>query len=346
MNNSGETEFPLTRAEYQRQMRENNGGGNNHNQGNNGGGSPWNKIFWTLVAILIAIIVIFGGIAWHNVHKTSNEMFTSAGATKQRNSQKVLQQRKPVSILLLGTDTGDMGRHYKGRTDTLMLMTINPQTNKTTLVSIPRDMKVNLPDYPDESPAKINAAYAYGGTKETINTVQKYFNVPVDYYVLVNMAGLKEAINQVGGVTVTPPLSFDYEGASFTKGKPQHMNGWTALKFCRMRYDDPQGDYGRQQRQKMVISALLKKSVSYKTVLNQKFLKTVSKNAKTDLTFNDMMTLAEHYRKATKNIKTSHAQGESDDTGGQAFQDVSRSERQRISDMLRQSLNLDTEDVN
>lgn len=337
-NNSGDTDFPLTRSEYQRQMHGN--GGNNREPKHWG-----NRIFWAIVFILIAIIVIFGGIAWHNVHQTSNEMFTSAGANKERNAQKVLAERRPVSILLLGTDTGDMGRHYKGRTDTIMLMTINPQTKQTTLVSIPRDMKVNLPDYPDDSPAKINAAYTFGGTKETINTIQKYFNVPVDFYALVNMDGMKEAINQVGGVTVTPPLTFDYEGASFVKGKPQHMNGWTALKFCRMRYDDPQGDYGRQQRQKMVIEALLKKSVSYKTVLNQKFLKTVSKNAKTDLKFNEMLTLAQHYRQATKNIKQSHAQGTSDDSDGQAFQDVSRSERQRISDLLRSSLGLEQEDI-
>lgn len=341
MGNQSESEFPLTRAEYQRRIR----GGSNQGNGN-GPQHHWGrKIFGIIILILVLLVAIFGGLAWYNAKQTSDQMFTSAGANKRRNAQKVLKQKRPVSILLLGTDTGDLGRTYRGRTDTIMVMTINPQTKKTTLMSIPRDMKVNLPGYEDESPAKINAAYAYGGTKETINTVQKYFNIPIDFYALVNMAGMKQAINQVGGVTVTSPLTFTYEGYSFTKGVPEHMDGAKALKFCRMRYDDPQGDYGRQQRQKMVIMALLKKSASYKTVLNQKFLKTVSKNAHTDLTFDNMMTLAKSYRKATKNIQQGHVQGTDDDSDGQSFQDVSYNERQRVSNTLRKSLGLEPMDI-
>ena len=332
MDNQSESEFPLTRAEYQRQIRR----GNNQNGGNGPHRHRGRKIFGIIILILLVIVVIFGGLAWHNAKQTSDQMFTSAGANKRRNAQKVLAQKRPVSILLLGTDTGDLGRTYKGRTDTIIVMTINPQTKKTMLMSIPRDMKVNLPDYEDESPAKINAAYAYGGTKETINTVQKYFNIPIDYYALVNMAGMKQAINQVGGVTVTSPLTFTYEGYSFTKGVPEHMNGTKALKFCRMRYDDPQGDYGRQQRQKMVIMALLKKSASYKTI---------SKNAKTDLSFSNMMTLAKSYRGATKNIQQGHVQGTDDDSDGQAFQSVSYNERQRVSNILRKNLGLDPVDI-
>lgn len=341
MGNQSESEFPLTRAEYQRRIR----GGNNQGNGNGPQHHRGRKIFGIIILILVILVAIFGGLAWYNAKQTSDQMFTSAGANKRRNAQKVLEQKRPVSILLLGTDTGDLGRTYKGRTDTIMVMTINPQTKKTTLMSIPRDMKVNLPGYEDESPAKINAAYAYGGTKETINTVQKYFNIPIDFYTMVNMAGMKQAINQVGGVTVTSPLTFTYEGYSFTKGVPEHMDGTKALKFCRMRYDDPQGDYGRQQRQKMVIMALLKKSASYKTVLNQKFLKTVSKNAHTDLTFENMMTLAKSYRKATKNIQQGHVQGTDDDSDGQSFQDVSYNERQRVSNTLRKSLGLEPMDI-
>lgn len=325
------------RSEYRQQ----NGHGPRRHRG-------W-KIFGVIVIIIAIIAGIYAFMAWRNVKVTTNNMFDSSGANRQRNAAKVLKQRRPVSILLLGTDTGALGRSYKGRTDTVMIMTINPQTEKTKIVSIPRDMKVNLPGYPDESPAKLNAAYTYGGVKETINVLQKHFNVPIDYYVLVNMGGLKQAINQVGGVSVTSPLTFDYEGSHFEKGETYHMNGATALKFSRMRYDDPQGDYGRQQRQKLVIMALLKKSVSYKTVLNQKFLKSISHNSKTDLTFDDMLQLAQHYRKATKNVSQDHAQGTGESDDGQAFEVVSNDEQQRVSNVLRKSLgltmtNLNTED--
>lgn len=296
------------------------------------------RIFWSVVGILILIAMFFAGVAWHNLKSTTNNMYNSAGITKTRDANKVLAQKRPVSILMLGTDTGALGRNYKGRTDTMMIMTLNPQKKTTTIVSLPRDMKVNLPDYPDDSPAKINAAYTYGGVKESVKTVQKHFNIPIDYYVLVNMGGLEKAINQVGGVDVKSPLTFDYEGAHFTKGQTYHLNGSNALKFSRMRYDDPQGDYGRQQRQRLIITALLKKSVSYKTVLNQRFLRTTSDSSQTDLTFNNMVTLAKDYRGSNANIVQDHAQGQGDDEDGQDYEIVPTSEQQRITDLLQNSL--------
>ena len=96
-----------------------------------------------------------------------------------------------------------------------------------------------------------------------------------------------------------------------------------------------------KQRQGQIIEALLKKSVSYKTVLNQAFLKSISHNSKTDLTFDDMLQLARHYRKATKNIRQDHAQGEGENSDGQAFEVVPRDEQQRISNLLRKSLGLE-----
>lgn len=297
-----------------------------------------------VVLVIIGVLVIAGGafaaVAWKNISSMTSGMYQSSGATKQRNAAAVLSGKKPVSILLLGTDTGDLGRDYKGRTDTMIIMTINPKTKKTTMTSIPRDMYVNLPDYPKYSPAKINAAYAFGGVKESINVVQKEFNVPIDYYVLVNMGGLKKAINQVGGVDVTSPLTFTYNGSSFTAGKSEHMNGQTALNFSRMRYDDPKGDYGRQERQRLVITALLRKSISYKTVLNKSFLDSISNESKTDMTFSQMTKLALSYRNAAKTVKSDNVQGTGKMISGQSFQMVSTSERQAASNNIRDNLGL------
>lgn len=320
-------------SEYaQRERMESNNNEVHHHHRHHG----W-RIFWSVVGILVLIAIFFAGVAWHNLKSTTNNMYNSAGITKARDANKVLAQKRPVSILLLGTDTGALGRDYKGRTDTMMIMTLNPQKKTTTIVSLPRDMKVTLPDYPDDSPAKINAAYTYGGVKESVKTVQKHFNIPIDYYVLVNMGGLEKAINQVGGVDVTSPLTFDY-GSHFEKGRTYHLNGTTALQFTRMRYDDPQGDYGRQQRQRLVIVALLKKSISYKTVLNQRFLRTISDSSQTDLTFNNMVTLAKNYRGTNAKIVQDHAQGHGAEEGGQDYEIVPTSEQQRITNLLQNSL--------
>ncbi|WP_203649338.1 LCP family glycopolymer transferase [Secundilactobacillus yichangensis] len=293
---------------------------------------------------LIAIIVVAAGgyvaYAWHKLSETSKVVYQPSGAPRLRDASQVLSKKKPVSILLLGTDTGALGRSFKGRTDTIMVMTINPKTNKSTIVSLPRDMKVNLPGYAKYSPAKINAAYTYGGTKETITTVQKYLKVPIDYYLLVNMGGLEKAIDKVGGVEVVSPLSFSYEGATFTKGQKYHLNGSKALKFSRMRYDDPRGDYGRQERQRLIISALLKKSISYKTVLNNDFLIAISDEMQTNLTRSDMLGLALNYRTAGKSMTSDHAQGKTEMLGGQSFEVVSSTERARVSNELRSNLGL------
>lgn len=296
------------------------------------------KIFWSILGVLVAFLLIFVGIAWHNLSVTTGDMYSTSGANTRRNAQTVLAQKKPVSILLMGTDTGALGRTEKGRTDTLMLMTLNPQAKTTTIVSLPRDMKVNLPGYPEYSPSKINAAYTYGGVKETINTVQKDFNVPIDFYVLVNMNGLEKAINQVGGVTVTSPLSFSFEGSTFKKGQTYHLNGAQALRFARMRHEDPNGDYGRQQRQRLIIAALLKKSASYKAVLNRSFLKSISDSSQTDLSMRDMLRLARSYAGARDHVVQDHAEGHNDDEGGTSFQVVSHDEQQRITNLLEKSL--------
>lgn len=298
------------------------------------------KILWSIIGLLVLVALIFAGVAWRNVHVATNNMYSESGAKTYRNADKVLEQGKPVNILLLGTDTGALGRSYKGRTDTIMMMTLNPKKKTTTIVSLPRDMKVNLPGYSEYSPAKLNAAYTYGGIKETINTIQKYFNVPIDYYVMVNMGGLEKAIDQIGGVDVKSPLTFDYEGYSFTKGKTYHMNGAKALAFSRMRYDDPQGDYGRQERQRLVITALMKEAASYKSVLNQKFLNSIADQSKTNLTFSDMTTLAMKYRKANGKVVSDHAQGHGDSEGGESFEVVPTSEMQRVSDEIHDALQL------
>lgn len=300
---------------------------------------PW-RWFWGIVIVLVLAIVGFGAMAYHNINSASNKAYKSAGITKARDTQSVLKSKKPISIMFLGTDTGALGRTDKGRTDTIMIATINPRTKKMLLVSLPRDTMTDIAGYPQDSPAKINAAYSYGGVGTTIKTVQNLLNIPIDYYALLNMGGLEKAINEVGGVTVTSPLTFNYEGASFVKGQTYHMNGSTALKFSRMRYDDPQNDYGRQTRQRLVVQALFRKSISVQTVLNPSFLNSIANESQTDLTSSDLVKLASSYRSATKDMTTDHMQGQGQMINGQSFEVVSSSEKQRVTNEIRKSLDL------
>ena len=277
---------------------------------------------------------------YQSLQNSVKQSYKASGVTKLRNVNKQLAQKKPISILLMGTDTGALGRTFQGRTDSMMVVTINPTTNKTTITSIPRDTAVNIPGYDNLSPAKINAAYAYGKSKTAITTVQKMLNVPIDFYAIINMGGMEKIIDEVGGVTLKPSLSFSYGGFTFKKGVTTHMNGKKALAYARMRDDDPKGDYGRQTRQRKVIMALLNQSNSVSTLLNQDFINSLSKQTQTDLTFNDLTALVRSYRSATHHIKSTHLQGTSEMLNAQSMEVASQKELQRVTNFIRTGLGL------
>ena len=118
------------------------------------------------------------------------------------------------------------------------------------------------------------------------------------------------------------------------------MKGKADLAFSRMRYDDPLGDYGRQQRQRQLITAIIGESASASNLLKQDFLNSLAKQTRTDLTFGNLTSIVTNYRSATKNIVSDHAQGTGKMIDGQSFEVVSQSEKQRVKNVLRKSLNL------
>lgn len=295
--------------------------------------------------LIFILLLVFGGAAYgmsmyRGVKNSVNSSFKSSGVENKQNLSKKLSEKKPISILLMGTDTGALGRDYKGRTDTMMIVTINPATNKTTMTSIPRDTAVNIPGFEDDSPAKINAAYTFGQAKTSIQTVQKMLNIPIDFYALINMGGMKKVVEEIGGIDITPTITFKYNGFTYIKGKKTHMNGKKALGYSRMRYDDPQGDYGRQKRQRDVLMAIIRESGSISTLLNQKFVSSLASQSQTDLTFDNLKVLAKGYRKATENVSQYHLQGAGKTVQNQSMEVMSKNELQRVTDIIRKGLGL------
>lgn len=210
---------------------------------------PHKKRPWLITLLIVVVLLIvtggwWGYKTWNAAKDTMNTTYQSTGSTKLRNVDAVIKKGKPFSILLLGTDTGALGRgkDFSARTDTMIVATINPKKESMTLTSIPRDTQVMI----DGQSQKINAAYTIGGASGAVKSVEKLLDVPIDFYVLLNMGGLKQIINAMGGVTVTPKLTFKYGNANVKKGVKIKLNGAAALDYSRMRYDDPQGDYGRQ----------------------------------------------------------------------------------------------------
>lgn len=297
------------------------------------------------VFLSVILLIVLGGTAYgmtryRSVKNSVDSAFKPSGVTKNRDVNNALNNKKPISILLLGTDTGAFGRDYKGRTDSIMVVTLNPKNNKTSITSIARDTAVNIPGYKKESPAKINAAYSYGQTKTAINTVQKLLNIPIDFYALINLGGLKKIVNQVGGIDVTPSQSFKWEGYTFVKGKKVHMNGAKALAYVGMRYSDPNGDYGRQTRQREVLMTIVHKSGSISTLLNQNFINSLSSQTQTDLTFDDLTVIAKNYRSVREHTDETHIQGTSAEVSDQSMEVMKKSELQRATNFIRSNLGL------
>ena len=299
--------------------------------------------FWLLLSLVVFAIV--GGKylekKLNNAQKAANTIYSSSNFSKSRNVSSTLKKGKPVSILLMGTDTGALGRDFRGRTDTLIVLVMNPKDKKMTLVSLPRDEKVAISGYEEYYPSKLNSAYFYGGSKAAVRTVQQDLNIPIDFYVTVNMGGLESIINAIGGVDVAPTISFSYGGYSFKKGKVTHMNGPKALAYVRMRHEDPLGDYGRQTRQRQVLMKVALKSSHISNLLNQKFLNTISKQMQTDLSFDDLLALGTKYRVATHGMDSDHLQGTSTMIMGESFEVPTLSEKQRITNKIRSALDLE-----
>ncbi|MDG3060888.1 LCP family protein [Lacticaseibacillus casei] len=290
-----------------------------------------------LVRVLLVVLVAalgFGGFVYYMVHNSTSQIYSYNKKTNKSSDDKTTSG-KPVAYLLLGTDTGELGRSYKGRTDTMIVMVLNPKSKTTTMLSVPRDTKVTF----DDVTIKINAAYSYGSSDTAMEAVEKLLNIKLDGYLLVNMKGLEQMVDAVGGVTVTSPLSFDYEGKSFVKGQSYDLSGSDALKFSRMRYDDPQGDYGRQMRQQLILASVINKlKKNPTTVLSQKFLNAVGKNVRTDVSLGSVKNLATAYRDAGSSIKSDQLHGTGQNIDGQAFEVMSDTELARGHDVIQKAL--------
>jgi LCP family protein required for cell wall assembly len=299
--------------------------------------------------IIAAIFVIFSGFFFHHLSQiyqaaqtTAKKVYRSSQITKVRDSDQLLKAKRPISILLMGTDTGALGRNFKGRTDTLILAVLNPAKQKITLVSLPRDALVAVYGFENYYPSKLNSAYDFGGSGTAVKTVQKYLNIPIDFYATINMGGLENLVNAVGGVSIDPILTFSYGGYSFKKNQTQLMKGKEALAYVRMRHSDPLGDYGRQQRQRQVLSAIAHRAGGIKSLLSTTFFKEIAKQLRTDLTFKDFELLALNYRHTSRKIVSDHAQGSQDEINGVSYESVSENEKQRITNELRQALDLES----
>lgn len=270
----------------------------------------------------------------------------------------VIEQTEPFTILLMGVDTGSNERkeRWVGNSDSMMLVTVNPKSKETTVTSLERDILVALSGPEDNDmtgvEAKLNAAYASGGAEMAIETVQDMMNIKIDRYVMINMEGLVQLVDAVGGITVTNHFDFpikisDWEPEFTAVVEPgtHKINGEQALVYARMRYDDPEGDYGRQKRQREVIQKIMAKILALDSVSRyRKILSAISNNMQTDIEISTR-TIPHllGYKDALKKIKNAQLYGEDAEIDGGSYQLVTQKHMLEVQNAIRKALGLSEE---
>ena len=297
------------------------------------------KIVFTVLLAIVAVFIAGAAYAWSRISKAEDAIHQKVETVQLRD--KELTDDSSFSVLLLGIDNGAYGRETEvGRSDTMLLVTVNPKQKKTTMISIPRDSYTEIIGYGTFD--KINHAYAFGKEKFSINSVQNMLNIPIDYYITVDMNGLIGLVNAVGGIEVTPNLTFTYENESFTEGITRHVDGEAALRYARMRYDDTEGDTGRQKRQQYVIQKLVEKLLSLGSVTKyEEILKALENSVRTNFTVEKLFQIAQTHKEALQHFESDTINGDGAMIGGIYYFVIPEAEKIRVSNVIRKSLDLE-----
>lgn len=299
--------------------------------GRGAGGAPkpkrrrrrWGRMVGLTILVLVLLAVVWLALGYlavrRGVEAANDRLPQSAYRALTPGEGSILST--PTNTLILGADVGANfhGRAATGgRSDSIMLVRSDPDEHRLSYLSIPRDLRVEIPGHGAD---KVNAAYALGGPALAIDTVEKLTGLPVNHVIVVDFATFRDVVDTVGGITIfnpTPILSkFEcpfkgaeacakFKGWRFKKGE-LHLDGRRALIYSRVRKNDlnpGDSDITRGERQQRVIQALMGKITGVSGFLHMPFWgDDVVKPLATDLSTNELIQLT-WVRKRASNSKT------------------------------------------
>lgn len=282
---------------------------------------PISKLIIYLLIIFVMLIIFFGA----NVITSGENLSKTLGNTSLWGQIKHLigsddkkirgEEEDRINILLLGM--GGAGHDGPFLTDTNIIASLKPSTNEVALISVPRDLSVQIPGYGWQ---KINYANSIGesrnpgaGGELAKEVFSQTFGIPIHYYIRLDFAGFQKIVDDLGGITVNVENTLDdeqypvpgkenattterYEHLYVEKGKT-HMDGELALKFVRSRHGKygEGSDFARSRRQQLVLQAIKEKALSISTIINpikiSNAMDTVSEHLATDLEIWEMIRL-------------------------------------------------------
>ncbi|MBS2010449.1 MAG: LCP family protein [Cyanobacteria bacterium SZAS TMP-1] len=259
-------------------------------------------INWPLVILLLAVALV--GFVYSYLYVSKPQLIPP--------QLRLASLRQPQTILFLGVDvvynpqvrgSVKIDRDaFTGRSDTILIGRLDPQLNTLRVLALPRDTQVRVPGYGTQ---KINAANAIGGPNLALSTVSNFLQMPIDHFVVLNVHGLVDLVDELGGITVEVPkrmqymdwtakLKIDIEPGVHT------LTGNQAMGFVRFRHD-ALGDIGRVQRQEIFLRAVLDKALKPDSWSHlPKLLEIAQRYICTDLSVEEMMKMANFVRGVPK----------------------------------------------
>ena len=216
--------------------------------------------------------------------------------------EELIKAKDKATVLIMGVDKRE---DDVGRSDTLMIATIDPRLDQATLLSVPRDTRVKIRGRGYD---KINAAFAYGGVTLTESTVENFLGIDIDHYIIIDTNSFVKIIDAIGGVDIDVEKRMFYEDPWDDNGGlvidlypgQQHMDGKTAVTY--VRYRDSEGDIGRVKRQQAFMAACMDKVTSPEIVPRiPKIVREVIDAVETDMSLRQLLELAGALKAAAQN---------------------------------------------
>ncbi|PIC64468.1 transcriptional regulator [Sporosarcina sp. P13] len=265
-------------------------------------------------------------------------------AQKEPQELHVEPAKDKISILLVGVDESE-ARHQMeghGRSDALIVATLNPKAKSVKLVSIPRDSYVYIPrvNYRD----KIAHAHAFGGTAASIDTVESLFDIPINYYIKMNFNAFIDVVDALGGVEVEVPyerIEKDENDNNAIHLMPglQRLDGRHTLALARTRKLD--SDIERGKRQQMILQAMIKEATSIKSLTKYSdVINALGENMKTDMTSKQMLSFIEYVKTGMPEVDTLTLSGYDDMSTGIYYYKLDERNLEETRQILKSHLGL------
>ncbi len=256
------------------------------------------------IAVFIASFILFGafyGILANTIFKNDTVVATDPDPVETPGGEEepAEEEKNDILFLLMGVDAQDVTQSKGTRTDTMMLTSVDLDTGKISILSIPRDTRTTVQGRQD----KINAAHAYGGAEYAVEVVGNLLDIDLEYFVKVDYQIVQDVVNAIGGVTVEVPFNMRYSdptaepplNINIDKGV-QTLDGKNAHDFLRFRHNNamtvgyPDGDVGRTKTQQYFMKELVKQTIKPRNLLKlPKLVETYFDNVETNIPVSIML---------------------------------------------------------